>query len=161
MKIPLLFGHQLKLYLSKEYKRTGVCSKVFKTDEHCLLGDFDYVEDFSGLLMELDRIQHKYKLPDIHVIQSSIDKYHIYCFCARPFMEIVHILSDIKGLDKAYFRLGIIRGYFTLRISERENEKFEKVALLMSLVPPDISPLEVTTNEYLTSNKGGKQNAKR
>lgn len=150
-----ILNHEMRFYFSKLEKRVGVCSQVFEEiDRHMLLWDFDD-GNLNSIVATLDDLQRKYDLPKIYIIQSSKDKYHAYCFCSRPFMAIIHILSDTVGIDVDYFRMGIVRGFFTLRITPRENEAtFRLVKTLYSIYPDEITPLDITTNEYFTSNRG-------
>lgn len=153
---------QFRIYFSTLEKRKGICSqKDTNEDLHALLIDFDNSE-LSDIVKSLRLIQIKYHLPTIFVLKSSPHSYHAYCFTARPFMKVIHILSDIPEIDKSYFRLGIVRGYFTLRITPRKGEKFGLIKTLASIYPPEMSPKGLTINEYLTSNKGkgGRRHAK-
>jgi len=154
---------QLRAYATILEKRIGICSqKDTREDKHALLIDFDN-SSISTIINSLSSLQKKYKLPAIYIVASSKHSYHAYCFTARKFMEIIHILSDIPELDESYFRLGIIRGYFTLRITSRKGDKFKLVKTLVSVYPNEMLPDSLTVNEYLTSNKGkgGKRHAKR
>ena len=156
---------QLRAYATILEKRTGICSqKDTREDKHALLIDFDN-SSISTIINSLSSLQEKYKLPAIYIIASSKHSYHAYCFTARKFMEIVHILSDISEIDGSYFRLGIVRGYYTLRITSRKGDKFKLVKTLLSPYFNEISPNSLTVSEYLTSNKGkmrkGGKNAKR
>lgn len=147
-------NYQLKIYLSKLEKRTGICSQSYKnSDKHCLLWDFDNAE-LEDIKLILTGIQFMYNLPEIRIVKSSANKYHAYCFCARSFREVINILSATPQIDMSYLRLGTARGYFTLRISERDSTKFELVDILKSGFIDEISPLDITVNEYLTSNRG-------
>ena len=152
-------NYRLKIYFSKLEKRTGICSRSFNDlDKHCLLWDFDNA-DLKDIKLTLIGLQFIYHLPDIFIIKSSLSKYHAYCFASRSFLDVINILSATPQIDMDYLRLGVVRGYFTLRISERNGEKFELVDILKNNNYSDeISPLDITVNEYLTSNKGGKHN---
>ena len=152
---------QFRLYMSILEKRIGVCSQKATTeDKHILLWDFDNSK-ISKINKTLKRLSIKHKLPTIYVISSSPYSYHAYCFTSRPFRETIHILSDTPELDENYFRLGIVRGYFTLRITPRKDEYFKMVKIIKSIYKDEMARNDVTINEYLTSNKGGKQHAKR
>jgi hypothetical protein len=69
------------------------------------------------------------------------------------FRETVNILSDNPFIDMDYLRIGATRGYYTLRISPKNNEnKFELVKILKSDYTNEIDPFDITVNEYWTSN---------
>ena len=156
MKVNLLKKYQLRLYFSKIEKRQGVCSQVFNKDEHVLLWDFDHIS-LKRLTKILIDIQQKYNLPAIYIMKTSVSGYHAYSFTKRTFQQVIHILSDTDGIDIAYLRLGMVRGYYTLRFSKRQNDNLKLVKQLSSNVPNEISPLDITTNEYFTVNMGMKK----
>lgn len=148
---------QIRFYVSRLEKRTGICSQKYDDlNKHCLLWDFDY-SSIDNIIVSLKRLQKQYCLPAIYVIQSSPDSYHAYCLVARAFREIVNILSATLEVDMTYLRMGFVRGYFTLRITPRKNEpEFKLLRILTSSYKNEMSFDDLTVNEYLTSNKGGK-----
>ena len=148
---------QIRVYASILEKRVGICSQNYdKTDKHILLWDFDYLK-LKDIIKSLKIVQETYCLPIIYIIKSSPDSYHAYSFTARTFRETITILSATTTLDITYLRMGIVRGYFTLRISPRKNESmFKLVKKIWSIYPDEAKYNDMTINEYLTSNKGGK-----
>jgi len=157
MIIPLLFNCQLRVYVSRLEKRIGVCSKVYQEkDKHILLWDFDEI-GLDDVIASLYCLQETYDLPSIYIVSSSPFRYHAYSFTARTFREVIHILSATPEIDLEYLRLGMARGYYTLRISERKGEAFILLHTLLSLKPDEVSPLDVSVDEYFTMNKGGKK----
>lgn len=147
---------QLRLYATIREKRVGICSqKNTFEDKHALLWDFD-TTPIQQTISDLRALQLKYKLPAIYILKTSTKSYHAYCFTARTFKEVIHILSDTPTIDFNYLRLGIVRGYYTLRITPRKHDKFKLIRVIASAYPEEINPLDLTYNEYLTSNKGWK-----
>ncbi len=156
MKITFPLKYQLRMYFSRLEKRQGACSQIFTdNDKHILLWDFDNTP-IGEIEQSLITVQQIYNLPPIYIISSSPYSYHAYCFTARPFREVIHILSAIPQVDLYYLRLGMVRGYYTLRITPRQNDTFQLVKKLPSNIPNEINPLEITLNEYWTINKGTK-----
>ena len=150
---------QLNFYANILEERTGICSQSDTgEDKHILLWDFDdsNCEEIASILLNL---QQKYKLPSIYIIESSIDKYHAYCFTARTFREVVHILSDTPNIDMVYLRLGMVRGYYTLRITPRKNDDFRLITELHSMIENEMDVNGATVSKYFTSNKGGHNHA--
>ena len=145
---------RLSFYVKMLEKRVGVCSvKDTKEDSHILLWDFDN-ERLPVITKILFDLQLKYNLPSIYILASSANSYHAYCFTARLFREIIHILSDTSCIDMMYLRLGMVRGYYTLRISKRKADDFKLIKVLPSTYCDEMSPDRVSINEYLTTNKG-------
>lgn len=157
MKVNLLFGYELNCYINRRYKRTGVCSQKFdEQDKHILLWDFDNA-DIDKITFDLKKIQREYYLPTIYVIESSENHYHAYCFASRTFVETINIISSTLCVCENFLRLGMIRGYYTLRISLRQGEQFKLIKKIHSEYPDEILPSEVTLSDYITYN-GGRKN---
>ena len=159
MKINFPFSYQLRFYFSRLEKREGICSKVYQEDDrHILLWDFDDAR-LPKIIKSLTAKQIQYKLPTIYIIISSPKRFHAYCFASRTFREVIHIISGTPEIDTKYLRLGMVRGYYTLRISSRTANDFVLIKTLISIIPDEVNPLDISISEYLTINKGGK-NAK-
>lgn len=157
MIINLPFNFQIRIYASHLEKRTGICSVVYQEkDKHILLWDFDDIE-LEIIVSSLRTIQNFYVLPTILIVSSSANRHHAYCLTARTFREVIHILSATPEIDLDYLRMGMARGYYTLRISERKSDTFKLVYTLSSSIPNEVNPLDITTHDYLTMNKGGKK----
>lgn len=138
------------LSVKKVELRHGLCSKVNYCNSHVVLWDFDNSE-LNDIKIELKRLQNKYNLSTIYILQSSEKNYHAYCFTPCDFTEVIHILSETRFIDKVYLRLGVARGYYTLRYSDKNNYK---IKLIDSIVSSNkaISAHDITTNEYYTTN---------
>lgn len=136
---------------NKVQLRHGICSNHSTMDTHMLLWDFDKTEKYL-IMRELQRIQTKYKLPTILILKSSENHYHAYCFANRSFKEVINILSDTQYIDEMYLRLGVARGYYTLRYSEKQGKPPELCVVLKSFYPIEAKPTDFTTNVYYTTN---------
>ena len=127
-----------KLYatVSRQKQMIGVNS-LLDDGNHMLMWDFDYV--FSPHLPRalLRGVQEKHELPEIHVVRSSIHGAHAYCFARRSRAEAMHILADTPGIDKMYFNIGVVRGYWTLRIQEKGDGSFRHLYTLRSPRPAE------------------------
>ena len=154
MKINFPFNFQLRVYFSRLEKREGACSKIFgQEDKHIVLWDFDNSE-LSKIIESLNLIQLWYKLPKIYIVSSSKNRYHAYCFTARTLREVITIISATPEIDTKYLRLGMVRGYYTLRITSRKHDDFKLVETIPSFIPDEVNPLDITIDEYMTINKG-------
>lgn len=159
MKIRLLGDYEIEVNFRfrQQARRLGVNSNSFREpDRHMIIWDFDSVDDLRDCIDNLKMIQSTYDLPTIYLVESSVRKYHAYCFAKRTFKELLHILSGTPMICEDYLRIGAIRGYYTLRISEREGEQFRLVTTLASDIEPEMLPSECSLSDYLTYNKGGK-----
>ena len=157
MKINFPFNFQLRVYFSSLEKREGACSKIFgQEDKHIVLWDFDD-SDLTTIQASLKLIQLWYQLPAIYIVSSSPNRFHAYCFTARSLREVITIISATPEIDTKYLRLGMVRGYYTLRISSREHDKFVLIEKLASYIQDEINPLDISINDYMTTNKGGQK----
>lgn len=116
----------------------GVNSKVGE-DEHILMWDFDR-GNFNHIRDEMLAVQDALTLPSIYVVRTKkTGSYHCYCLRKTSFQEACVLLSNTIGIDMTYFRLGVTRGYWTLRISPKSGRDITLVDVLESDVPEDVS----------------------
>jgi len=125
---------KLHFYFSVSIQDTveGINSQIEGTDNHILLWDFDG-RTLTQVISALRKVQKQYSLPQIYVISTGInDFYHAYCFKEVSWSKAVKILVDTEGIDLVFFKIGLIRGYWTLRISDKKGRKFELAYILES-----------------------------
>jgi len=137
------------IYVSRIVDVEGINSKIGAENHHILLWDFDDVV-LRDLELELMSLQIAYKLPTIYIVESSTaGHYHAYAFAKKSLPETLLILSSTNYLCQTYFKIGVMRGYWTLRISP-EKGQFRLVSTIKSNVPEcDLS--ELTTLRYRTA----------
>jgi len=116
----------------------GVNSKI-REDEHILMWDFDN-NNLDFVRAELFGLQTIFEMPNIYILRTKVTgSYHAYCLHKTSFQDACMILSGTSGIDMTYFRLGVTRGYWTLRISPKSGRDIELVDVLKSDVPEDVS----------------------
>lgn len=144
-----LKGWQFYAALSHSVKQTGVNS-LLPNKKHILMWDFDGQNSVT-VVSELKRLQKKWKLSNVYIFSTGLLNYwHAYCFTACDWAIVLHILAETKGLDQSYFKIGVIRGYFTLRYHPKRNRDFGSSVVLPSKVPEDVDPFELSNLEYWT-----------
>lgn len=112
----------LDLSLHRRQPVLGVNSKLVDGN-HFLMWDFDN-GNIGEISLELKRLQLLYHLPEIIIMQSSRPgNYHAYCQWRMEWAWVVSILAQTKYLDQQYFKLGIMRGYFTLRFTDKVDSQ--------------------------------------
>lgn len=153
MRIPLFNLAEIRIYASRVYKRTGVHSLQPKLNKHALLLDFDE-GNLDNIINNLKLIQKRYKLPNIYIVESSFGRYHAYSLACRELKEIIHIVSAIPDIDIMFLRLGIARGYYTLRISKRSLSDFELKRVLYSSYPSECTWGDLSVSNFYTKNGG-------
>ena len=129
--------------ISKLADVDGINSNIFFLGEangnHILLWDFDNTP-LQIVIDDLRCLQHLFDLPKIHIIESSPEHYHAYCFSEQRKSEAIYILSLSPHIDQTYFKLGIIRGYWTLRITpKKRSDLFKPICILDSEIPEDFT----------------------
>lgn len=136
--------------VEKLVKVTGINSNFDDENKyHILMWDFDDTP-LDKIVDELLFVQHFWELPSIHIVSSSPEHYHAYCFSKQPTPVVLHILSATPSICKNYFKLGVIRGYWTLRISPEKGE-FKKELILQSNIPEYLDGLnKLCTVKYDT-----------
>lgn len=137
-------SYGLSVTVGRYQKVRGICSQL-TGDWHFLMWDFDgrTIEDVEHSLITVQNLFH---LPPIHIIQSSEgDKFHAYCFARYPFEVAIRVLASTKCIDTDYLAIGILRGYWTLRITPKTfllgfSSEFRKVKTLRGHRDADVIP---------------------
>ncbi|MEM2591596.1 MAG: hypothetical protein QXI60_03325 [Thermofilaceae archaeon] len=133
-----------KVYFGLQYltRYEGVRSDL-PDGRHIILWDYDDLGQ-DTVFSELRRVQWRFRLSNIYVHRTSEEnKFHAICFSARTFREVAIILLASTHCDLEYVKLGLIRGYWDLRINKLAQYDLEPVAILTSPYPADVSPEQV------------------
>ena len=96
---------------------------------HILMWDFDDV-NLLQVLAALKWVQKLYDLADIYVLESSPNHYIAYCLQKTPWRKAVAIIANTPYVDWNFFKYGVYRGHFTLRVSKKNGYKPRVVAVL-------------------------------
>jgi len=112
----------------------GVNSKL-RDGSHIPLWDFDGVP-LRDVELDLRRVQEHYNLPTIYILRSSDNDHYIaYCFYRCRWAVCKHIVSAAYNVDEQFYRYGVFRGHFTLRVSRKGEWQPHLVSRLESPVP--------------------------
>lgn len=100
----------------------GVNSKL-PNGQHILMWDFDDM-NFPTVRNELERIQATYELPRIYILNSGKPDHHIaYCFYQCSWRKAKEIVASTLCVDPLFFKYGVYRDKFTLRVTPKEGRK--------------------------------------
>ena len=150
-------GIHLSLLAQRQVKVLGINSKI-DAIQHILMWDFDG-KDVHEVRAALIEIRNAYNLPQIHMVNGGHPlSFHAYCFDRHSFREASGIIAMTRNVDKDFVAFGILRGYFTLRITPKGNRHFLDGSLtIKGLRDENVSPSELTSiSEYWTKrNKKG------
>lgn len=135
-----LFGDlRFTFTMARVTKVVGVNSEVDE-DLHIIMWDFDHTE-LNDVIHELRIVQTRYFLSDIIIVQSSSpDNYIAYCFSTRTFQRVCEIISATQGIDWNFFKYGVYRKRFTLRVSEKNGNQPKFAFRLEGFESPDCTP---------------------
>lgn len=112
-------------------------------DDHILMWDFDET-NFNDVFKNLLTVQRIYNLPNIYILETLKDKnFMAYCFKRTHWLKAVEILAFTKGVDWNYFKYGVYRGNFTLRVGPKCGRKPKLIWTLKTGVPEDCSIKEL------------------
>ena len=127
---------------------------------HLCMWDFDN-KSLIAVIDELRRTQDMYRLPRIFILQTSRGmNYQAFCFTRRPWEQVIAIVGQTFFVDANFFKLGVLRGHFTLRTSPKFGYKPELVHVLASLIPDECTPKQLRHwSRYETVDHRGKKSA--
>jgi hypothetical protein len=106
--------------------------------KHFIIWDFDNVTE-EKLAEALSLIQLAYSLPQLYILETGTPgHYHAYCFKTVSWSKLIQIYLATPYLDKGFLQVGFLRGYYTLRISPKNNKSIGLVRVLMSNTPETV-----------------------
>lgn len=123
-------NRRLTFTYAKVAKVIGVNSNL-EDGRHILMWDFDdtNLEDVKGVLRV---VQARYFLSEIYILETKKAMNFIaYCFTAMDWRKAVEIIAQTQLVDWQFFRFGVYRGHFTLRVTPKEDRHIKKVASLV------------------------------
>ncbi len=96
----------------------GVNSKL-PDGNHILMWDFDN-QSLLEVKQALSYVQSEFNLPDIYILMSSKpNNYIAYCFHRLPWKRVRAIVGMTEGIDEAFYKWGVFRKRFTLRVGAK------------------------------------------
>jgi len=123
---------------------TGVNS-LLPNGSHILMWDFDDVP-LAVLAWELRRISEEYQLPNIYVLSTGRHKHYIaYCFQKCTWKHAVEIIAATYYVCSDYFKWGVFRKRFTLRVSSKEGRAPKLIKTIHSSAPETAHISELTS----------------
>lgn len=123
---------------------TGVNS-LLKDGNHILMWDFDE-KPLWMVKLALTTIQDIYELPQIRILNTGKkDHYIAYCFTRCTWWNTKQILASTPFLCDDFFKWGVFRKRFTLRVTPKETRKPKLATILHSNIPEDVNISELTS----------------
>lgn len=123
--------------------------------QHILMWDFDDIPDFDVDAI-LRWVKNTENLPKIYVLWSGKgDHWMAYCFKRCTWEKSISIVALTPYVDYNFFRFGVMRKHWTLRIDKKQGRKPQLAWIIPSDVQEDASPDELigfVTYETMTDN---------
>jgi len=114
----------------------GVNSKL-PNGNHILMWDFDDTT-LNEVTYNLQKIQLLYDLPNIYILETKPNTNYIaYCFKSCEWRKTVEIIATTAGVDWNFFKYGVYRERFTLRVSPKCGRKPKLAYKLITGAPED------------------------
>lgn len=145
MKLRVDFkGYRFYIALTHSGQVKGVNSKL-PDGRHFLMWDFDDKEE-KDVREALVKVQQVFRLPQIYLLNTGLPTFwHSYCFKSLPWGDTLRVLANTEGLDQVFFKIGVIRGYFTLRYTPKGKRAFKTAVILPSRYNEDVDPYKITS----------------
>jgi hypothetical protein len=116
----------------------GVNSNL-QDGNHILMWDFDDI-DLNAIEDTLRTVQLLHNLPNIYILTTGKKNHYIaYCFKRCSWEGSITIVADTVGVDPNFFKYGVYRGHWTLRVSPKEGRKPKLVTVLKGWIHEDCS----------------------
>jgi len=131
-----LFNWRFNFTFAPVTNVTGVNSRL-PNNKHILMWDFDDVP-LIVVQTSLGIVQKQYRLPNIYIFNTGTPNHYIaYCFAKLDWRLSVEIVASTPMVDPNFFKYGVYRERWTLRVSKKEGRKPKRVLTLHSRFPEE------------------------
>lgn len=109
----------------------GVHSNL-EDNQHILMWDFDGVS-LGKVITALEGVQAIYELPRVYILNTGKPKHYIaYCFKRVSWHKCVEIIATTPYVDWEFFKYGVYREKFTLRVTPKAGRRPKMAWILKS-----------------------------
>lgn len=130
------------LTVARIAKVIGVNSEL-ENGRHILMWDFDGIP-LEYVKLELKRVQTRYFLSDIIICRTKEpDNYVAYCFSSQDWQTACEIVCQTTGVDWNFFRFGVYRHHFTLRVTPKNEREIKYADTLEGYRLRDCEPTDL------------------
>ena len=114
-------NRHLRIELKRVQTLAGLNS-ILPSGKHLTLFDIDDM-DSEAMEASLRSTQDFYLLPDITVFGSGTENHWLaFCRTERPQLKVAEYLMNTVGIDLAFVGIGLARGRWTIRLSEKNGK---------------------------------------
>lgn len=145
MIIKIRIAHwRFTLTLAPVTNVAGVNSKL-KDGNHIIMWDFDDTP-LNKVAHALKIVQLLYDLPPIYILNSGKkDHYIAYSFARLPWRASIEIVAATPYVDPNFFKYGVYREKWTLRVTPKEGRKPKAITTLGSRQKEQVSISELSS----------------
>jgi len=120
--------------IARTAKVIGVNSQL-DDGRHILMWDFDEAT-LDEVVEALSRVQTRYALSEVYILQTKYPDHHIaYCFTALDWQRVAEVIVSTAYVDMNFFKYGVYRGHFTLRVTAKDGRVPQLVLTLPGWEP--------------------------
>lgn len=133
---------RVTLTVARIAKVIGVNS-MLENGNHILMWDFDETP-LEEVERSLKIVQARYGLSQIHICRTKVpDNYVCYCFSQHDWRRTCEIIGQTPNVDWQFFRFGVYRGHFTLRVTPKNDRQIKLVKHLEGFELADCNPSDL------------------
>lgn len=122
----------------------GVNSTLPEGDHICMW-DFDDTT-LHEVIDALNIVKYFYGLSNIYIFSTGkLFHYIAYCFKAFAWRDSVRIVASTNHVDPNFFKYGVYREHWTLRVTPKEGRKPKLVKILHSTIQEDVKISELNS----------------
>lgn len=143
MMIKIRIGHYRFTWTFTQVTEVVGVDSTLPEGDHIVMWDFDDIP-LDLILDTLQEVQYFYQLPNIYILNTGKpDNYIAYCFKSMHWRDSVQIVASTKYVDYNFFKYGVYREHWTLRVTPKEGRKPRLATILHSNIPEDCSVSEL------------------
>jgi len=114
-------------------------NSILPDGKHIPMWDFDDIP-LDRVIYQLCGLQEAGELSNIYILQTGLkDHYIAYCFTSLDWRHCKMAVCAAYDVDENFFKYGVYRDHFTLRVSAKEHGKPKLVAIIRGAVPSNCS----------------------
>lgn len=134
MILKLRIGHiRITFTIATVVDVLGVNSKL-PDGNHILMWDFDNTQ-LKDVIYALKEVQQANYLPKIYILKTSEpDNYIAYCFHKCTWQDARAIVGVTRLIDENFFKWGVFRKRFTLRVGAKLGIRPKLVHVIDSMI---------------------------
>ena len=112
---------------------------------HIIMWDFDNIP-IELIELMLKWVQDYFDLPNIYILNTGTPHHFIaYCFERCTWRQSVEIVAMTEHVDPNFFKYGVYREHWTLRVSKKEGRKPQILKTLKSSAKETVSISELNS----------------